>query len=75
MNSTKKTEVKHLLCELMAVPEEEREAEILEILDRLSPDPAYLDYIYNSMEFYDDNDNLNIDAVIEKIFSYNPIQL
>lgn len=75
MSSELKSEFKRLLLELMAVPSETREAEILAVLDWMSPDPTYLDYIYSSMEFYDEDDNLDIDRVVEKVFSYQVIRL
>lgn len=68
-------EFRSLLLKLLSIPTEDREAKILTKLDRISPDPAYLDYVYNSMEFYDEDGHLDVDAVVEKVFSYQPIQL
>jgi hypothetical protein len=64
-----------LVIELIAVPSDERESEILEELNRLSPDPEYMDYIYHSDEFYRDDETLNVTALAERVFSYKPIIL
>ena len=66
---------KALVVELIAVPSDERENEILEELDRLSPDPEYMEYIYHSDEFYRDEETLNVAALSKKVFSYKPIIL
>jgi len=75
MSDEIKCRIRNLLVELIDVPEDNREEEILEILDSIVPDPEYLDYIYQSDEFYDEDDKLDLDGVINKIFSYKPIEL
>lgn len=72
---SEKDKFKELVTELLSVPTEEREAEILEYLDSLSPDPEYLDYIYNSTDFCDSEGSVNVNAVAEKVFNYKSIQL
>ncbi len=75
MSKEVEDQFKGLLVELIGVPDDDREAEILEVLDKISPDPAYLDYVFQSDEFYDEDDNLDIDGVVKKVFCYQPIQL
>ncbi|MGX5172437.1 hypothetical protein ACUR5C_00250 [Aliikangiella sp. IMCC44653] len=70
---TIKEEFKGLVLELINVPTEIRESEILERLDIISPDPGYMDYIYHSEHYYDDDDNFDAEALTEKVFSYKPI--
>ena len=74
-NEETKNKVKLLITELLEVPSEEREEIILVELDKLSPDPSYTDYLYHSTEYEKTEGKIDIDAVIEKIFSYKPIQL
>jgi hypothetical protein len=69
-----KEQFRVLLVELIDVQNDEREAEILEVLDEISPDPEYLDYVFQSTEFYQ-GDDLDIDGIIKKVFSYRPISL
>lgn len=64
-----------LILELVEVPDDEREEEILERLDQISPDPNYSDYIYHSYEFYNDDEVLDVDSLAEKVFSYKPVLL
>ena len=74
-NEETKNKVKLLITELLEVPSEEREEIILVELDKLSPDPGYTDYLYHSCEYEKTEGEIDIDAVIEKIFSYKAIQL
>ena len=71
----KKEKIKELIIELLAVPTDEREEIISEKLDKLSPDPYYSDYLFHSSTYEKSNGEIDIDAVVEKIFSYKPIQL
>ena len=70
-----KSEFTSLVKELILIPNEERESEILERLDEISPDPKYLDYIFNSYEFYSEDDELDMEAITKKVFGYKPICL
>lgn len=54
---------------------EEEEDNALFFLKKIVPDPAVSDYIYHSSQFYSDNGELNIDAIINKAFKYSPIAL
>ena len=74
-NDETKNKVKKLIVELLDIPSEEREKIILGELDTLSPDPGYSDYLYHSREYEKTDGEIDINAVIEKIFSYKPIQL
>lgn len=68
-------EFKSLVLELIEVPEDEREIELLSKLNSISPDPEFLDYIFQSDEFYKEDGNFDIDSLTEKVFNYKPIQL
>ena len=71
-----KDTVKKLILDLVSGKiSEEKQDEIYEKISQISPDPEWSDYIFVSFEFYDNQNNLNIDAVVEKIFSYKPILL
>ena len=48
---------------------------IYEKISLISPDPEWSFYIFQSMEFYNKDDELDIEAVVDKIFSYKPISL
>ncbi len=66
---------KALVLELIEVPNEDRETEILYRLDSISPDPEYIDYIFHSDEFFNCNNQLDMEALIQKVFNYKPINL
>ena len=72
-------EVGNLIDELLVAIEidlnEENELAIYNKISHLSPDPEWSDYVFHSDEFYREDGTLDIDAVVEKIFSYKPIQL
>ena len=70
-----KNEFTSLVKELISIPNEERESEILERLDMISPDPKYLDYIFNSYEFCSEGGELDMKAITKKVFGYKPICL
>ncbi len=63
-----------LVTELLEIPSESRMEEIFAEVNLLSPDPQWSDYIYHSDQFYQDG-NFCIDAFLDKIFAYKPIQL
>jgi len=67
--------VNELITELLSVPGEVRTKAINEELDKLCPDPSYSDYIFWSNEYEKPNGELDTYAIVEKIFSYKPIQL
>ena len=74
----KKARVGKLIIELLAIPSDKRMDEIAEELDCISPDPEWSSYIYFSDEFCDEDGKLDdeaLTALVEKIFSYKPIQL
>lgn len=68
-----KAEFIALVGELLQLPGEEREAEIFERLDQISPDPAYSDYIYHCDDYCLDDDSMNINKLAQKVFSYQPL--
>ena len=74
MESLKK-EIKHLVLELIDVPDDDREQEILQRLDVISPDPEYLDYIFQSDEYFKEDESFDIESFITKVFSYKTIKL
>lgn len=72
----KKALAKQLILKLLNGPSTDSENnKIAEELRRLVPDPDLTKYIFWSDEFYDDNEILDVDAVLEKAFSYKPIAL
>ncbi len=76
VNQEHKKLAKLLIDELItAKATDEREEEINSALDEICPDPEWSNYIFWSNDFQDSTGDLDVDAVIEKIFSYKPIQL
>ena len=71
----KKIKMKRLIKALSQAKGEKAQDKIYDELRLISPDPEWSDYIFHSSEFYDENEELDIDKLIEKIFSYKPIQL
>ena len=72
----KKAEAVSLLGELLSLKaSEEREIEINIALKRLCPDPYWSDYVFHSDEFRKSDGKLDIEAIVDKIFSYKSIQL
>lgn len=74
MEDTRK-EFKELVLELIKVPDEAREAEVISRLDEISPYPEYSDYIFHSDEFYIGENEFDIEGLTEKVFNYQPIKL
>ena len=72
----KKALAKQLILKLLNGPSTDSENnKIAEELRRIVPDPDLTEYIFWSDEFYDEEENLDIDAILEKAFSYKPIAL
>ena len=74
MSEDAKIQFRLLVLELLEVPNEHREHEILNKLDSLSPDPEYLDYIFHSNKFQR-NGSLDVDGLVKKVFAYEAIRL
>ena len=74
MNIEKKKEkIKQIINELLTnKATDKREIEINIEMDRLSPDPAWSDYIFWSDDYIDENDNFLMENFLDKIFSYEP---
>ncbi|MCP4933256.1 MAG: hypothetical protein GY927_03415 [bacterium] len=71
-----KIKLNKLIHELISMPTtEKKQDKIFHQIDGLSPDPEWSDYIFHSEEFYNKANTLNVDAVVDKIVSYKPIQL
>ena len=71
-----KHEVVALIKELISLKfTPEREVEICKLLDIKCPDPEWSDYIFHSEEFCNSDGSFDVTRVVEKIFSYKPIQL
>lgn len=68
-------QVAQLIKDLLSARDEAEQASIAAQLDNISPDPNWSDHIFHSMEFYDQDDVLDIEAVVNRIFSYKPISL
>lgn len=54
---------------------EKEEADLIEQINKISPDPNWSDYIYQTDEFVSAHGAFKIDDVIDKIFAYRPILL
>jgi hypothetical protein len=63
------------LIELLSVPTDEREEQIVAKMDELSPDPEWLDHIFQSDKFALPDGTINVDAVVRAISDYKPIEL
>jgi len=71
-----KQEVSQMIAELISGQLSEADGDkLFEEISRLSPDPEWSKYVFQSSDYYAENDLLDIDAVVEKIFNYKPIQL
>ncbi len=72
-----RSEARLLIAELIAVADSEaREDEICARLDQICPDPEWSDHIFYSENRYLAWDGkLDVEGVVEKIFSYKPILL
>ena len=73
--SEHKPEFKKLITELLEEPSADRECEIMVRLGTISPDPNYPNYIYNSEEYENKDGTIDVEAVTEKVFKYEPILL
>ncbi|BCA63118.1 hypothetical protein HMP09_2352 [Sphingomonas sp. HMP9] len=58
----------------MDVSEKEEDGLIGQI-NKISPDPNWSDYIYQTDAFVSADGAINIDDVLDKIFAYRPIRL
>lgn len=54
---------------------EKEEVDLKEKINKVSPDPNWSDYIYQTDAFVSADGAFNIDDVLDKIFSYRPIRL
>lgn len=54
---------------------ESKEGVIISEIDTISPDPAWLDYIYQTDDYLDEDGNVDVDALLRKVYSYKPISL
>lgn len=68
-------EARKLILELWSVPSESRTDDLVELLNVLLPDPEWSDSIYHSDEFVDENEELKVEELLDKVFSYRSIQL
>lgn len=75
MDDEKKSEIARLISQLLSQKTEEEQDEVYDKIDQLSPDPEWSRYVFHSSEFYDEAENLDIEAVVEKIAAYKPIIL
>jgi len=75
-DSKVKQRVYDLIHKLVSVPETELEEDALfKEISSLVPDPEWSDYVFHSNDYYYVDGNLNIEGIVEKIFSYQPIIL
>lgn len=65
-----KAEATVLIEELISArTTEDRQDEIVERLNRIMPDPEWMDYVFWSKP------EMTVDQIVEKSFEYRPIQL
>ncbi|WP_152610783.1 hypothetical protein [Ruegeria sp. ANG-R] len=74
MDSNRDT-VRDLIGKLLSTRDEGEQSVIAQELDEICPDPEWSDHIFHSTDYYNEDDTLNVEAVVEKIFSYQPIIL
>jgi hypothetical protein len=70
-----KKEAKILLKELLErpFPSEERQSEIVLELKKIIPDPVFMDYIYYSDDFINDDGSFDYEGLLKKCFDdYEP---
>ena len=74
--AARKKEAAELIHELLeSEPESRRELKIITRLDEICPDPAFRTRINHDPDTQGPDGHPCIDLVVEKIFSYKPIQL
>ena len=72
----KKKQIAEMISDLISGKLSDHDGDkIFEEISKLSPDPEWSNHVFQSNEFYDEDDTLDLDAVVEKIFSYKSIQL
>lgn len=64
-----------LIDELFQQDNDEEQANISLKIQNISPDPYIIDYIFQSEDYTDDNGNVNIKKLVNKILKYKPISL
>jgi len=68
-----KERVYDLIHKLVSVPETKIEEDgLFQEISSLVPDPEWSDYVFHSNDYYCVDGKLNIEDVVEKIFSYLP---
>ncbi len=67
--------VVQLIEDLLSSKNEDEQLIIYNKISDIVLDPEWSDYIFHSYEYYDENDNLNVELVADKIISYKPIIL
>ncbi|MDQ8195652.1 hypothetical protein QEH59_14555 [Coraliomargarita sp. SDUM461004] len=75
MNADQESKFRALIDELMGIPDEDREQEIVLEINSLSPDPNWSDYIYQSDEYMKEGDVLDLDRIVAKIKEHKVIRL
>lgn len=76
LTDKKRKDLKMLIEKLVFGSLSEKEGDkLFEKIDSISPDPNWSRYVFHSVEYYDENDNLLIDKVVDKIGEYEPIKL
>ncbi len=51
------------------------EKRIIEAIDKISPDPEWLDYLFYDKAYINADGNVDINRFLEKVFSYKKILL
>lgn len=75
MNKSERDEARELLLELWDFCSEERTDEIFCRLKEILPHPNWSDYLYYSEDYVNGDLGLEVDDLLDKIYSYKPICL
>ncbi len=68
--------LKQLLTRLVSMDaSENEEAGLVEQINKLSPDPNWSDYIYQTDDFVAANGTFQIEDLLDKILDYRPTRL
>lgn len=70
-----KDELKNKIVELIDCKSDDKQEEIIEIINRNVLDPYWSDYIFHSDDYLNEDESINFDLLLDKIFSYESFQL
>jgi len=70
-----RAELIELISELLTVKGEEEQDAIYEVISNSVVDPLWSGYLFHSDESVNDDEEINIEGLVDKILSYKPIIL